>query len=169
MNLKFHTIKTIFLVILFSMVTDVDQAAIEVENKRINKEKFYEKIEQLINEKEKKKKTFTLIKIDEYLVLIETITTAKNKKEKKTPKEYNMLRDYDVITIGQTQKIIKKRDNPDEPIRYLVPFEDLFETIHRIHHHVGHKCRDVMFPHCKKGHLNLTVDMINSMYLFVLL
>jgi hypothetical protein len=169
MNLKFHTIKTIFLVILFSMVTDVDQAAIEVENKRIHKEKFYEKIEQLINEKEKKKKTFTFIKIDEYLVLIETITTTKNKKEKKTPKEYNMLRDYDVITIGQTQKIIKKRDNPDEPIRYLVPFEDLFETIHCIHHQVGHKCRDFLLPHSKKGHLNLTVDMINSMYLFVLL
>ena len=48
------------------------------------------------------------IKIGEYLVLIQTIVTAKNKKEKKTPKEYNMLRDYDVITIGQTQKIIKK-------------------------------------------------------------
>jgi hypothetical protein len=44
MILKFKTIKTIFLVILFLMVADVDQAAIEVENKRIHKEKFYEKI-----------------------------------------------------------------------------------------------------------------------------
>jgi hypothetical protein len=62
MNLKFKKIKVIFLVILFSMVADVDQAAIEVENKRIHKEKFYEKIEQLINEKEKKKKHLRLSK-----------------------------------------------------------------------------------------------------------
>ena len=173
MDLK--KIKSIFLVILFSMVTDVDQAAIEVENNRVHKEKFYESIEQLIIEKtendlknpdKKKKKTLTFIRLDEYQALIGTILNAKNKSGTKSIKEYNILRDYDVITIGETQKIIKKRSNLDEPIRYLVPFEDLFDTIHRIHHQVGHKCRDVMLPHCKKGHLNLTVDMINSNFLF---
>ena len=62
--------------------------------------------------------------------------------------------------------MIKKRENEDDPIRYLVPYEDLFDTLYRIHIQVRHKCRDVMLPHCKQGHLNLTVEMINSNFFF---
>ena len=45
MNLYLKKIKTILMVILFSMVSDVDSAALEVENNRIQKEKFYQQIE----------------------------------------------------------------------------------------------------------------------------
>ena len=79
MNLK--KIKTIFLVILFSMVTDVDvdQAAIEVENNKVHKEKIYDILEKLIIEKtendlnnpdKKKKKTLTFIHLDKYQIIL---------------------------------------------------------------------------------------------------
>ena len=159
------------MVILFSMVTDVESAALEIENQRVHKENFYQSLEQMMIEKterdlsnpdKKTKKTYTYIKLSEYLDMIELIEKAKNKKGTKTSQEYNILRNYDVITISETKKIIKKQESAYEPIKYLVPYEDLFDTIYRIHMQVGHKRRDIMSPHCKKNHLNLTVDMINS-------
>ncbi|CAF1013044.1 unnamed protein product [Brachionus calyciflorus] len=144
-------------------------ALVEAENNHIHKEKFYEGIErlllerienELINPDKKKRKTFTYIKLQEYNALISTIEEAKSKTVTKSTNEYNILRDYDVMLIGDTKKVIKKREN-NEDIRFLVPFEHLFDTIYRIHLQVGHKCRDVMMPACKKNHLNLSVDMIN--------
>ncbi|RNA35239.1 KRAB-A domain-containing 2-like [Brachionus plicatilis] len=138
MKINFKKLKTIFMVILFSMVTDVESAAIEVENQHAHKENFYQSLEQMMIEKterdlsnpdKKTKKTYTYIKLSEYLDMIALIEKAKNKKGTKTSQEYNILRVYDVITISETKKIIKKQESADEPIKYLGPYEDLFDTI----------------------------------------
>lgn len=158
------------------MVTNVenyDSALFAAENSRIHKEKFYESLERLaiqrvendlLNPDKKKRKTYTFIKAEEYNALLLTIEQAKNKSGTKTKSEYNILRDYDVIVIGDTKKIIKKRENENDNIRFLVPYEHLFDTIYRIHEQVGHKSRDVMLPVCKKNHINLTVEMINCKF-----
>ena len=67
--------------------------------------------------------------------------------------------------MERLKKIIQKRKNPDDPIRFLVPYEQIFDTMYRIHIQVGHKCRDIMLDECNKSHLNITVDMIT--YTFV--
>jgi hypothetical protein len=170
-NLK--KIKAFLVIILFSMVTDVDSAVLEADNLRQKKEKFYDQLDrlllertenELLNPDRKTKKTYTYIKLNEYQTMIDVIEAAKSKTTKKTSNEYNLLRDYEIMYIGETKKIVKKRGEDSDPIRFLVPYEHIFETLNRIHQQVGHKCRDVMLPACKKNHLNLTVDAINSKF-----
>ncbi|CAF0787738.1 unnamed protein product [Brachionus calyciflorus] len=150
---------------------NVDSGLVEADINRIHKEKFYESLErlsiervenELLNPEKKKRKTNTFIKLDEYNELLRTIEQAKAKTGTKSKSEYNILRNYDVVLIGETKKVIKKRESENDNIRFLVPNEHLVDTIYRIHEQVGHKSRDVMLPACKKNHINLTVEMINS-------
>ncbi|RNA32086.1 KRAB-A domain-containing 2-like [Brachionus plicatilis] len=116
----------------------------------------------LKNPDKKKKKTRTITSATEYQALILKIESALEKKTKKTPEGYYFLNQYEILVVGDTKKIIKKRKNQDEPIRFLVPCDQIFETIYRIHYQIGHKARDIMIKKCNENHLNITVDMIKQ-------
>lgn len=168
--MKFLNLKNFLLVLLLSMVTDLESPIIDADIERQHKEQFYAGIEALkledeLKNKPKTKKTRTFTKLDEYEQLIVIIETAKSKKGTKERFEYNILRTYDIYLVGQTKKIIEKQEKPDDPIRFLVPFEHLFETIYRIHIQIGHKKRDLMMQACKKNHMNITINLINSKFL----
>ena len=100
--------------------------------------------------------------LDAYGSMILLIEEANKKTKGRNQKEYYLINKYEVYTVGETKKIILKRESIDEPVRFLVPYEQLFETIFRIHNQVGHKCRDIMLQACNKSHLNITVDMITG-------
>ena len=100
----------------------------------------------------------------ESLELVNLIVGAMNKYNSKTQKEYYLLNKYEILVVGETKKIIQKRKNPDDPIRFLVPYEQIFDTMYRIHIQVGRKCRDIMLDECNKS--NITVDMITGIFLF---
>jgi len=162
----FDVVNIIFVLIL-SVVLPIESPVINADIERQQKEQFYAGLEALKNEEElknkpKTKKTRTFTKQDEYEQLIVIIETAKSKKETKERFEYNLLRTYDVYIVGQTKKIIDKQETPEDPVRFLVPYEQLFVTINRMHIQLGHKKRDLMMQACKKNHMNITVDMINS-------
>jgi hypothetical protein len=94
--------------------------------------------------------------------MINLIETAIAKTKARSPKDYYLINKYEILTVGDTKKIILKRESKDDPIRFLVPYEHIFETIYRIHLQVGHKCRDIMLHACSKNHLNITVEMITG-------
>lgn len=50
-----------------------------------------------------------------------------------------MIDKYEVLTITDVKKIIKKRTEKEPEIKYVVPYEDLFESLWRCHSNVGHK------------------------------
>lgn len=84
------------------------------------------------------------------------------KSTKKTSREYHLLNLYEILVVGETKKVIKKRKSPEDPIKALVTFEDIFSCLLQCHKAVGHKSRDIMLKECQKSYLNLTVHVINS-------
>ena len=71
-----------------------------------------------------------------------------------------MLRTYEILKVGDMKKVVKKREDPTEEYKLLVPYEDLFECLNRCHKNIGHKGRDLMLKECSKMHINLTVEAI---------
>ncbi|CAF0762947.1 unnamed protein product [Brachionus calyciflorus] len=143
----YKNFKTIALIVIFSVLLPVpENVLIIAENKQQYKERFYSRLEAtriekrlVIDPEKKSRKTKTYSTAQEYQQLIQEIEDAKDKKTTKSRMEYNLIRNYDVLTIGETKKIIKKKTNNDgEPI-YLVPYQKLFDTLHKIHYDVEHK------------------------------
>ncbi|RNA13325.1 KRAB-A domain-containing 2-like, partial [Brachionus plicatilis] len=140
------------LVFLYTIVTTVSDTAplLDVDQERIQRDKFYSLFEakiledELKNPEKKRKKTRKITSLDDYNTMIVSIEEAYQKTRGRTQKEYYLVNKYEVYTVGDTKKIILKRKSPDDPVRYLVPYEQLFETIFRIHNQVRHKCRDIM-------------------------
>ena len=102
-----------------------------------------------------------MLKAPEYNKLIQEIETTNSKQQTKSSLEYNLLNSYEVWTIADTKKIIRKRTEKQPEIKYLVPYEDLFDSILRCNKNVGHKGRDIMLGECSKEHLNLTNILIS--------
>lgn len=72
------------------------------------------------------------------------------------------MRNYEVMVVGETKRLIKKRDNAQDPPLIVVPYEDLFDTLYRSHKAIGHKGRDHMRAYVKKQYANLTIRAITS-------
>lgn len=90
----------------------------------------------------------------------------KGKGISKTRRERNLMKKYEILICGETKKLIKKRDAKHLDIKYVVPFEGLFDALMRCHTAIGHKKRDAMLKECQKQHANLTVHLINSKVFF---
>ena len=166
--------KFMILVLIFSVLSNIGDEQVpilNVEQERVHKEKFYSLFEakateiELENPTKKRKKTRTVTNLVEYQELIITIEEAMNKKTIESQKEYYLLNKYEILSVGDTKKIVQKRKDPNQSIRFLVPYEQIFDTIFRTHQQVGHKSRDIMFDECSKNHLNITIEMINSKFL----
>ena len=99
----------------------------------------------------------------EYQEFIEAIEKAYANPHKKSSQEYHLIKNYEILNIADTKKIIKKRTTEEPSIRYLVPKEDIFDAILACHQNIGHKGRDLMMEECSKQHLNLTANYIKSM------
>ena len=168
----------IFLFIIFASIVDTilepQVPLLDVDQQRVHKEKFYALFEakivedELSNPNKKRKKTRAVTKLDEYEEMIKMIEDALVKNKGRTQKEYYLINKYQILVVGDTKKIILKRESVDEAIRFLVPYEHLFETIYKIHIQVGHKCRDIMIQTCNKNHLNITVEMITGIFLILI-
>jgi len=58
-----------------------------------------------------------------------------------TPKHYRRLKRYDVMKIGDTEKLTESGsgENDDSNIRYYCKPEDLFDVLETAHVNIGHK------------------------------
>ena len=71
--------------------------------------------------------------------MIKEIEDAYNAKPKNGRQHY-LCKTYEVYEIAQVKKIIQKRENKvNDPVLYLVPKDDMFDTILACHNNVGHK------------------------------
>ena len=96
----------------------------------------------------------------EYQQLIIEIKAALATKSTKTARQYYLIKTYEVYEVAGVKKIIGKRKEASDPIKFLVPFEDIFQTILMCHRNIGHKGRDLMMQECSKKYMNLTKDLI---------
>ena len=69
----------------------------------VMKIKFYQKLNALIKSK---KDNNSFLSVEKYELLIQQINTLKHGNRKKGPKDYQLLKQYDVVQIGNVEQLI---------------------------------------------------------------
>ena len=70
---------------------------------------------------------------------------------KKEPKDYQLLKRYDVVQIGKTGKLIYPVAEGSSSLKYYVQKVDIFDVIHDAHLAIGHGRQNRMI---KETHVN---------------
>jgi len=72
---------------------------------------------------------------------VEEAKTLRKNNQPLTSKHYRRLKRYDVVKIGDTQKLIESGsgENDDSNIRYYCTMEELFDVLETAHLNTGHK------------------------------
>ena len=79
-----------------------------------------------------------------YELLIQEISQLKRGDRKKELKDYQLLKLYDVVQIGNTVKLIYPVAEGTFSIKCYVQKEDIFDAIHDAHLAIGHGGRNRM-------------------------
>ncbi|KAK4875965.1 hypothetical protein RN001_012387 [Aquatica leii] len=82
-----------------------------------------------------------LLEADYKLLLSEVKETQRlrNSGESLSSKQYRRLKRYDLLNIGQDEKLIAKRYTDNDNIRFYVYLDQLFDIINAAHINTGHK------------------------------
>jgi len=75
-------------------------------------------------------------------------------------KRDDMFFRYEIMQCGDVEKLIKRRQDPDESPVYYVSIEDTFELIKRVHLATGHGGRDRMTKEINKKYANITREAL---------
>ena len=81
---------------------------------------------------------------EKYKLLIQEISQLKQGDRKKEPKDYQLLKRYDVVHIGNTVKLIYPVAEGSSSIKYYVQKDDIFDVIHDAHLAIVHGGRNRM-------------------------
>ncbi|XP_066988202.1 KRAB-A domain-containing protein 2-like [Macrobrachium rosenbergii] len=101
-----------------------------------------------------------LITRDEYFETVNELITSQETKVK-NPRQYYLIKKYDLLNCGDTQKLIRKRkDEKSEPV-YFVFIEETFSILKRAHILTGHGGRDKMIKNLSEKYANITQESIN--------
>lgn len=118
------------------------------------KERFYSQLQ--IKREAANTKNRTFIEKNRYEQLIEETKNAKT-AEKKASRDYWLLKHYDVITVGQKDKLIFPVDaTTNNNIIYYVADTELFQVLHDAHQSIGHGGRDRMLKELSSRYKNIT-------------
>jgi hypothetical protein len=98
--------------------------------------------------------------IDVYNQTMNDLKLAANPETKKSRHQYYLLSKYELLQCGDVEKLIKKRESPDEHPVYYVTIEDTYDIIQRAHLCTGHGGRDRMSKHIKEKYANITKDSL---------
>lgn len=114
--------------------------------------RFPEKLQTL----EKKENHYNVIKRDEYDKLL-TETEEAKAAIKKTSLQYRKVKRFDVFEIDGTKKLISR----DEPVKYYLPVEKIYDVTESTHIAIGHGGRDRMKKETSRKYANITNKIIN--------
>lgn len=92
---------------------------------------------------------------ERYIKLIKEVSIKKI-SDRKDPSDYWLLRQYDVISFADTEKLIKPLSINENSVRNYVPYSQLFDVLNDSHISVGHGGRDRMIKEISKKYVNIT-------------
>lgn len=98
--------------------------------------------------------------MDEYYSFVAKIKAAKEKTTSKSPQEYQRLRRYDVIQIGNDERLFTPSKNKKRPNLFYTFMEENFEIIHETHIAIGHGGRNKMMSELKSKYKNITSQIV---------
>ena len=97
---------------------------------------------------------------EKYKLLIQEISQQKRGDHKTEPKDYQLLKRYDVVEVGNTVKLIYPVAGGSSSIKYNVQKEDIFDVIHDAHLAIGHGGRNGMIKETQRKYKNITAESI---------
>lgn len=101
---------------------------------------FNEKLKNIADNSNNRSEYFTN---ERYNETVNEVKEAKRLKDNKLPlssKQYRRLKRYDIITVGELEKLIEKtQGTPGENFRYYCRTENFFDIIEAAHMATGHK------------------------------
>ena len=103
------------------------------------KRKIYEQLDVKI---ENKKSNNSFLNRKKYELFIQEISQLKRGDGKKEPKDYQLLKWYDIVQIGNTVKLIYPAEEGSSSIKYYVRKEEIFDVIHDAHLAIVHGGRN---------------------------
>ena len=103
------------------------------------KRKFYNQLDVKI---QNKKNNNWFLNREKHELLIQEICQLKLGDRIKEPKDYQLLKWYDVVQIGNTVKVIYPDAEGSSSRKYYVQKEDISDVIHDAHLAVGHGGRN---------------------------
>ena len=106
-----------------------------------------------------KKGNNVAMSLQKYKEIIVDLKAAKALTTKKSDYEYKITKRYEIVTIGETEFLVSKK-NSAENLIYFVANEHIFEKIHEIHLNHGHGGVNKMMKHVKEKYENITVEAI---------
>ncbi|CAH4029015.1 unnamed protein product [Pieris brassicae] len=95
-----------------------------------------------------------------YQETIEKVKWTKKKTSSKKPEDYQRLKRYDVLTIGNIEKLIVPVKQTDL-IKFYVHTEEVFQIIDETHISMSHAGRNKMSTELHSRFKNITREMIN--------
>ena len=117
------------------------------------KKKFYEQLDVKI---ENKKSNNSFLNRENFELLIQ----EKRGDRKKEPKDYQLLKRYDIVQIRNTVKLIYPVAEGSSSIKYDVQKEDIFDVIHDAHLAIGDGGRNRMIKETQTKYKNITAESI---------
>ncbi|XP_041357862.1 KRAB-A domain-containing protein 2-like [Gigantopelta aegis] len=99
-----------------------------------------------------------LLPKDEYIKTVGELLEA-TQAPKKSPRQFYLLKKYELLQCGDVQKLIRKNPNQEHPL-YFATIEETFDIIKRAHIATGHGGQDKMIKEINKKYANITQDAI---------
>lgn len=104
---------------------------------------------------------FTQYKYKELIADVKASLCKRRESKPLTSLDYRRIKRYDILSIGDVEKLIKKRSTNDDEIKYFCHIDELYEIIHKAHIDTGHKRTRCMDKELKKKYCNITRDVID--------
>ncbi|XP_020298040.1 KRAB-A domain-containing protein 2-like [Pseudomyrmex gracilis] len=112
--------------------------------------------------KSKKGKNHQLFTRNKYNLFLMKVKTTKEKTSNKTSEEYQRLSRYDIVKIGNIEKLVVPVKNERDPIIYYTFLEEIFDIIHETHISIGHGGQNRMMKELRIKYKNITVELVMS-------
>lgn len=102
-------------------------------------QKFYNLLDEFYSAHSRQKP----LSSDGLQTIIQELRAAKGKKEAKMSHEKHLLQRYEIVTVGDSSRLVLKKELQKEvggkpSIVYVAPYEQLFDVINKAHIGVGH-------------------------------
>ncbi|XP_067129651.1 KRAB-A domain-containing protein 2-like [Centruroides vittatus] len=120
-------------------------------------ERFNSKLVNIMDTKKANSGFLTKKRYDDFF---KKVNNSKNKSRRKKPEDYQRLKRYDVMKVGNVEKPIFPVSKDSSNVRFYMYFEELFTIIHEVQLSIGHGGRNRMLKETSKKYKNITTEKV---------
>lgn len=120
------------------------------------KKKFNEELNKILSRK--KSNSVCFLTRDRYQDFINEVKSVKNKRYKDF-NDYKMLANYDLLTVGDKEKLVKPKVL-NSCIKFYVATDELFGVLHTMHLLLSHPDLNTMDVELKSKYCNVSREII---------